>query len=53
MVTEKKVNGKTHFMCEECRFYYKNRKIALQCEEFCRKNKSCNLKLIKYAIKTK
>ena len=29
---------------------YYNEKTAKKCEEWCKKNKSCNLDIIKYAI---
>lgn len=38
------------YCCEECGMKYKNLKIALKCEKWCKANKSCNLDIIKYAI---
>ena len=53
MVNEIEHKGKTYYQCEICKFYYKKKELATQCEEFCRKHKSCSLKLTKYAIKIK
>ena len=44
-------NKKTLFMCEVCKLTYKNKQIAQKCQNWCTKNKSCNLEIIKYAIK--
>ena len=38
------------YECEECKLRYKNRKYAKKCEEWCKKNKSCNIDITKYAI---
>ncbi len=43
-------NKKT-YSCGECGLKYKDEKIAKKCEEWCRKHKSCNIELIKYAVK--
>ena len=48
--TEKQGNKK-YFQCEECYLYYKDKKWAEKCEDFCRKNKSCSLEITKYAVK--
>lgn len=47
----KKDNKNKLYYCEECRMKYRKYNIALKCEEWCRKNKSCNLDIIKYAVK--
>lgn len=31
--------------------YYINMKVAQQCEDFCKKHKSCNIDIIKHAVK--
>ncbi len=51
MVNEIKKNGIVYFKCEECSMLYASEKIAKKCENFCRKNKSCNIEIIKHAIK--
>ena len=51
MVKEVKKSGKTYYQCEECGFYYKEKKLAQKCEDFCRKNKSCSLEITKNSIK--
>lgn len=39
------------YQCEECGFFYKTENLAKKCENWCKKNKSCNLKITKYAVK--
>jgi len=50
MVKEVENNGKKYYQCEACDMYYKDRKIAQECEDFCNKYKSCNTVLIKHAV---
>ncbi|MDO8627315.1 MAG: hypothetical protein Q7K42_02525 [Candidatus Diapherotrites archaeon] len=45
----KQIQGK--YQCEECEFVYKDKDIAQKCENWCKKNDSCNFEIIKYAIK--
>ena len=45
----KQIMGK--YQCEECAFFYKDKDIAQKCENWCTKHNSCNLEIIKYAIK--
>jgi len=42
---------KNGYVCEECKFKYKDKIIAQKCENWCKKHKSCNLKITKYAVK--
>lgn len=52
MVKEiEKNNTNTIYQCEECGFWYKDKKTAEQCQAWCEEYKSCNLGIIKYAIK--
>lgn len=51
MVKEIKQGEVVYFECEECRLLYKDRSWALKCQEWCSKNKSCNLEIIKRAVK--
>ena len=39
------------FNCEECELSYIGKKKA--CEEWCKKNKSCNIEIIKHSLKIK
>lgn len=39
------------YKCTECGFEYKEKKWAKKCAAWCKKYKSCNLEIIKYAIK--
>ena len=45
--------GKDVYQCDECKFIYKDRKLAEKCESWCKRNKSCNLNITKHAIKIK
>ena len=38
------------YQCRECNFVYKKRIWANKCEKWCKKNKSCNLNIIKYSV---
>ena len=40
-----------YYVCEECKLKYKEKILARKCENWCRKHKSCNLKITQYAIK--
>jgi hypothetical protein len=39
------------YQCEECGMQYRQRKWAEECEAWCRENKSCNLDIVKHAIR--
>lgn len=39
------------YQCEECKLFYKEEKIAQECEKWCKEHKSCNLEIIKQAVK--
>ncbi len=53
MVNEVEYKGKKCFKCSECGFIYKEKSIAEKCESWCRKHKSCNMKIIAKAITIK
>lgn len=44
-------NNKKYFTCEECNFAYLYKKIAKQCEEYCKKHHSCSLEITKHSVK--
>lgn len=44
-------SGKRIYRCSECSLGYTDEKIAAACQAWCKKHKSCNLDIIKYAIK--
>ena len=50
MVKEVEKNGKTYYQCEVCMFYYKDRKTAQECEDFCNKYKSCSIEITGKAV---
>ena len=39
------------FLCEECGMVYLEKDMAQKCEDWCKKYKSCNLEIIKHAVK--
>lgn len=41
------------YQCEECRMYYQEKALAEKCEAWCKKYKSCNLNIVKYAMEMK
>ncbi len=51
MVKETIKNKTKYYICEECRFAYSDENIAKQCEDYCKKHKSCSLEITKHAIK--
>ena len=40
-----------YFECEKCGLLYPAKTWALKCEDWCSKNKSCNMEIIKHAVK--
>jgi lipopolysaccharide biosynthesis regulator YciM len=43
--------NKKLYQCEECGFKYTEKEWAEKCEAWCKEHKSCNLEIIKHAIK--
>ncbi len=52
MVKFKKQKTTAIYQCGECCLWYKNKKIARKCQEWCAGHKSCNLEIIKHSINT-
>lgn len=50
MVRKIIINNKNAYQCGECKFKYKNKRIATKCEEYCKKYKACNSDIIKHAL---
>ena len=50
MVKKEERGKKQYFVCEVCEFYYKNKELAKECENFCKENNGCNLEIVKYAV---
>ncbi len=44
-------NGRTYHQCEECKLIYEKKAVAEQCQAWCREYKSCNIEIIKNAVK--
>tara|TARA_Y100000294_G_C8568649_1_gene341840 strand:- start:932 stop:1090 length:159 start_codon:yes stop_codon:yes gene_type:complete len=43
--------GTEYHVCEACDMTYKEEEIAKKCEDWCNKNHSCNIEIIKHAVK--
>ncbi len=53
MVTEKKVGGRTVFLCDICGLGYADRKTAQECEDYCRAHPGeCSAEISKKAVYT-
>ena len=44
-------NKNKFYQCDECKLFYKSRNIAEKCENWCKEHNSCNLEIIKHAVK--
>ena len=51
MVKEIKKKGEVYFQCEECGFAYKEKPQAEKCTAWCAQHNSCNINVIKHAVK--
>ncbi|MBI4160215.1 hypothetical protein HY504_03545 [Candidatus Wolfebacteria bacterium] len=51
MVKILRTPDKELYQCEECGLKYEGKEIAEKCQAWCNEHKSCNLNLIKYAVK--
>lgn len=52
MVTIQKQNNHEVYQCEECKLWYREKEIAQKCQAWCKEHKSCNLEIIKHAIRS-
>ncbi len=43
--------GKTFYQCQECGLSYETKELAESCENWCKEYKSCNLEIVKNAVK--
>ena len=50
MVNEKIINSKKYHQCEICKFYYKERKLAEKCQNWCKEHNSCNIEITRHAV---
>lgn len=41
------------YQCSECGFHYFSKEKAQECENWCRKYKSCNLEIIQEAVENR
>lgn len=48
-----KQNQRLVYACSQCKIRYGDKEIAEKCEKWCKKYNSCNLNIIKHAIRKK
>lgn len=51
MPKEIEKDDKKYYQCEECSLVYLDKETAEKCQAWCSEHKSCNLEIIKNAIK--
>lgn len=51
MVVEVEKRRMKLYQCEICKFNYLEKSFAEKCEDWCKKHNSCNLEIIKQAVK--
>jgi len=51
MVQEIAKGDKKYYQCEECGLLYLDKEMAEKCQAWCSEHKSCNLEIIKHAVK--
>jgi hypothetical protein len=51
MVKEIKKNSKNIYFCTECGMAYAENKWAKKCEKWCLKHHTCNIEIVKHAIR--
>ena len=47
------INKKIVYQCEDCKLFYKDKKWAEKCEEWCMTNHTCNIAITKYKLDNK
>lgn len=52
MVKEIQEGEQTLYKCEECGLNYQEKEIAEKCQAWCKETNSCNLEIIKFAVKS-
>lgn len=50
MVVQEKFEGEKSFKCEECGFHFKEKDVAVTCENFCRDRGICNSNITEKAL---
>lgn len=50
MVKKVETKNKQVFECEECGMKYMSQEYAIQCENWCKENGTCNIEIIKNSI---
>lgn len=48
---QENLEKKQLYRCPECGFEYKEKEWAEKCEAYCKEHKSCNIEVIKHAVK--
>ena len=50
MVWVKNIGMRAAYVCDSCGLAFRDAKVAISCEEFCKKNKACSTEIAKLAI---
>ena len=45
------IKKEKYYQCNICKFNYKTKELAKQCEDYCEKYNACSLEITKHAIK--
>ena len=53
MVNKIIIKDKKAHQCSECGFKYNEKKLAIECEKYCKNHRACNIEIAKYAINLK
>ena len=40
------------YRCKECGFAYKEKELAKECEDFCKKHHQCSLEITRHAVQS-
>lgn len=51
MVSKINIGKSKFYQCEDCKLPYLDRYYAQKCEEWCKKNKTCNIEITKHSVK--
>ena len=51
MTKEIRKANKAYYQCENCKFFYKEKSWAEKCEKWCDEKGSCNVEVVRYAVK--
>ena len=50
MTTKTEIKDKDAYRCDDCGMHYRRKKVAEQCEKYCRENGICNSEITEKSI---